>query len=61
MWRSAQTCRAVGVTWCQNGMGNNCEINYAVGYQIPGAFAEFMNIPKAHHRAGADYPDRGSS
>ena len=32
--------------WCQNGLGNNCEINYAVGYQIPGAFAEFMKLPK---------------
>jgi L-iditol 2-dehydrogenase len=32
--------------WCQNGLGNNCAINYAVGYQIPGAFAEFMKIPK---------------
>lgn len=32
--------------WCRNGMGNNCEINYAVGYQIPGAFAEYMRIPR---------------
>lgn len=32
--------------WCHNGMGNNCEINYAVGYQIPGAFAEYMRIPQ---------------
>lgn len=31
--------------WCRNGLGNNCEINYAVGYQIPGAFAEYMKIP----------------
>jgi L-iditol 2-dehydrogenase len=32
--------------WCRNGMGNNCEINYAVGYQIPGAFAQYMKLPK---------------
>ena len=32
--------------WCRNGLGNNCEINYAVGYQIPGAFAEYMRLPK---------------
>jgi L-iditol 2-dehydrogenase len=32
--------------WCRNGLGNNCEINYAVGYQIPGAFAEYMKLPK---------------
>lgn len=32
--------------WCRNGLGNNCTINYAVGYQIPGAFAEFMKLPK---------------
>ncbi|NQU76534.1 MAG: alcohol dehydrogenase catalytic domain-containing protein [Planctomycetes bacterium] len=30
--------------WCRNGMGNNCEINYAVGYQIPGVFAEYMKL-----------------
>lgn len=32
--------------WCRSGMGNNCEINYAVGYQIPGAFAEYMKLPR---------------
>ena len=32
--------------WCRNGMGNNCTINYAIGYQIPGAFAEYMKLPK---------------
>jgi L-iditol 2-dehydrogenase len=25
------TCR-----WCTNGMGTNCAINYAIGYQFPG-------------------------
>jgi L-iditol 2-dehydrogenase len=32
--------------WCRNGLGNNCEINYAIGYQIPGAFAEYMKLPR---------------
>jgi L-iditol 2-dehydrogenase len=32
--------------WCRNGLGHNCEINYAIGYQIPGAYAEYMLLPK---------------
>jgi L-iditol 2-dehydrogenase len=32
--------------WCRNGLGNNCAVNYAVGYQIPGAFAEYMKLPR---------------
>lgn len=32
--------------WCRNGLGNNCAINYAVGYQIPGAFAQYMKLPR---------------
>ncbi|HVO40690.1 MAG TPA: alcohol dehydrogenase catalytic domain-containing protein [Spirochaetia bacterium] len=28
--------------WCTNGMGTNCRINYAVGYQFPGGFQERM-------------------
>ena len=32
--------------WCRNGMGNNCAINYAIGYQIPGAFAQYMKLPR---------------
>lgn len=30
--------------WCRDGKGNNCEINYAVGYQIPGAFTQYMEL-----------------
>ncbi len=30
--------------WCQNGMGTNCRINYAIGYQFPGGFQEFMPL-----------------
>lgn len=32
--------------WCRNGLGNNCTINYAMGYQFSGAFAEYMLLPK---------------
>ena len=32
--------------WCRNGLGNNCSINYAIGYQIPGAFAQYMVLPR---------------
>lgn len=28
--------------WCQNGMGTNCAINYAVGYQFSGGFQQKM-------------------
>ena len=28
--------------WCINGMGTNCAINYAVGYQFPGGFQQYM-------------------
>ncbi len=32
--------------WCRNGLGNNCAVNYAVGYQISGAFAQYMKLPR---------------
>ena len=28
--------------YCQNGLGNNCPVNYAIGYQFPGGFAEYV-------------------
>jgi L-iditol 2-dehydrogenase len=28
--------------WCTNGMGTNCAVNYAIGYQFPGGFQEYM-------------------
>ena len=28
--------------FCQNGLGNNCPINFAIGYQFPGGFAEYI-------------------
>lgn len=27
---------------CKRGWGNNCAINYAIGYQFPGGFAEYI-------------------
>jgi L-iditol 2-dehydrogenase len=33
-------------SWCRNGLGNNCSINYAMGYQFQGAFAEYLKLPK---------------
>jgi len=35
------TCR-----WCSIGLGNNCLQNYAIGYQFPGGFAEYVPINK---------------
>ncbi|MFQ6098673.1 MAG: alcohol dehydrogenase catalytic domain-containing protein, partial [Armatimonadota bacterium] len=28
--------------FCRAGIGNNCQINYAIGYQFPGGFAEYI-------------------
>lgn len=33
-------------SWCRNGQGNNCSVNYAVGYQISGAFTQYMKLPR---------------
>jgi L-iditol 2-dehydrogenase len=33
-------------SWCRNGLGNNCQINYAMGYQFPGSFAQYMKLPR---------------
>jgi len=30
--------------WCRQGLGNMCEINYAIGYQFPGGFAQYMPL-----------------
>jgi L-iditol 2-dehydrogenase len=30
--------------WCTNGMGTNCAVNYAVGYQFPGGFQQYMPL-----------------
>ena len=30
--------------WCANGMGTNCRINYAIGYQFPGGFQQYMAL-----------------
>ncbi|WP_163537457.1 zinc-dependent dehydrogenase [Gracilibacillus sp. YIM 98692] len=30
--------------FCEKGIGNNCQINYAMGYQFPGSFAEYVAL-----------------
>jgi len=30
--------------FCRNGLGNNCPINYAIGYQFQGGFAEYIPL-----------------
>ena len=30
--------------FCKAGIGNNCQINYAMGYQFPGGFAEYLPL-----------------
>ena len=37
--------------WCQNGMGTNCSINYAIGYQFAGGFQQYMLL----NRTTLDY------
>ena len=31
---------------CRDGRGNNCAVNYAIGYQFPGGFAEYILFNK---------------
>ena len=48
--------------WCRQGLGNNCAINYAIGYQFAGGFAQFMPLNAITLRYGAVHriPDRVS-
>lgn len=46
-------------TWCRNGMGNNCSINYAIGYQIPGVFTQYMKLPRLVLEEGPVTPISG--
>ena len=39
--------------WCRNGLANNCATNYAIGYQFPGGFAEYMPLNGLTLRYGA--------
>lgn len=32
--------------FCEDGMGTNCQINYAMGYQFAGSFAEYVLLNK---------------
>jgi L-iditol 2-dehydrogenase len=42
--------------WCANGMGTNCSINYAIGYQFPGGFQERMLLNETTLRYGPVTP-----
>jgi L-iditol 2-dehydrogenase len=33
-------------SFCEAGIGNNCQINYAMGYQFAGSFAEYVLLNK---------------
>ncbi|MCS7192633.1 MAG: alcohol dehydrogenase catalytic domain-containing protein [Armatimonadetes bacterium] len=37
---------------CRRGLGNNCPINYAIGYQFPGGFAEFILLNETTMKYG---------
>ena len=38
--------------WCREGLGNNCQINYAIGYQFHGGYAEYMPLNATTVRFG---------
>jgi L-iditol 2-dehydrogenase len=40
-------------SWCRSGLGNNCAINYAIGYQFPGGFSQYMVLNATTLRFGA--------
>lgn len=39
-------------TWCQNGIGNCCDENYAIGYQFQGGYAEYCLLEPMVMRYG---------
>jgi L-iditol 2-dehydrogenase len=42
--------------WCVTGMGTNCKINYAIGYQFPGGFQQRMVLNATTLRYGPVTP-----
>jgi len=46
--------------WCREGMGNNCAINYAIGYQFQGGFAEYIPLNGLTVRLGPVHRIPGS-
>lgn len=49
-------------SFCEDGIGNNCQTNYAMGYQYPGGFAEYVLLNKMVMEQGPVHriPDDGS-
>ncbi|MBM3501130.1 MAG: L-threonine 3-dehydrogenase, partial [Armatimonadetes bacterium] len=41
---------------CRDGRGNNCPVNYAIGYQFPGGFAEYILFNKTAVDFGPLHP-----
>jgi len=39
-------------SFCEAGIGNNCQINYAMGYQFAGSFAQYVLLNKTVVRYG---------
>lgn len=37
---------------CKRGLGNNCPVNYAIGYQFPGGFAEYILLNETTMKYG---------
>jgi len=48
--------------FCVAGIGNNCPINYAMGYQFPGSFAEYVALNRlvVQHGPVSKLPDHVS-
>lgn len=42
--------------WCRSGLGNNCEINYAIGYQFPGGFSQYILLNELTMKYGPVHP-----
>jgi len=40
-------------SWCRSGLGNNCAINYAIGYQFAGGFSQYMLLNATTLQFGA--------
>lgn len=41
---------------CKRGLGNNCSLNYAIGYQFPGGFAEYILLNETTVKYGPVHP-----
>jgi len=42
--------------FCRSGLGNNCPVNYAIGYQFQGGFAEYIPLNELTVKYGPLHP-----